>query len=618
MLDYDKYKYVIAIDFGTSRSGFAYMQAGGVVRANLKWIPYEQLFDYPKTATDLLYRPNSQVVEAWGFDAKEKLAELTMENKEQGFVLLSNFKMALYEKEGFEWGTQRLKIKNGERFLVKVNEHGVPIREFQVVEVIRDYLCHLKDFALKYIREDPYNPPFENQQVLWCLTVPTIWDDEHKQLMRDAAIMAGCISEDVSDKERLLLVFEPEAAAVRCQEEDAANFNISVMNPGTKIMVVDAGGGTVDTTLYRVVSTNGQKSLEEAVPGSHIGDNCGSTYIDRAFLQFLSKQIGSEAMKAILEEESMSYLEMMTSWEMRKCSFDDQAHIKYSFVKFPEGIRDLLRRYPPAIGNLVQAQVLNDERNKQGQLKINNTLMHTFFDPALDKVEKLVERQFSRLGGSTCDFILLVGGFSTSPLFRKRIREHFENHKTKVIFPRRDHPAATIVLGAASLAHDPSKLRVHFTEKTYGTNTCRPFETGDPEGKKIENPRGGFLCDDRFSTFVEAGQKVAFDHEVKRIFNPVYADQREMLIKIYTSPHQNVRYADDRGSQQVGEIRIDRSDLSQGYDWEVEVTMYFGKAEVQVKAKDTKSGREERTRIRFFATFFPESSQNNLSRGKKI
>jgi molecular chaperone DnaK (HSP70) len=69
------------------------------------------------------------------------------------------------------------------------------------------------------------------------LKVPAMWSDKSKQIMREAAIKANIIS--ASDHtDRLMLISEPEAAALYC-EKTCDRFN---MVNGDEFMVCDAGG----------------------------------------------------------------------------------------------------------------------------------------------------------------------------------------------------------------------------------------------------------------------------------------------------------------------------------------------------------------------------------------
>lgn len=64
-----------------------------------------------------------------------------------------------------------------------------------------------------------------------------MWSDKAKATMREAAIMAGLIQED-DHRDRLMLISEPEAAALYC-EKKCEQFNLK---HNDRFMICDAGG----------------------------------------------------------------------------------------------------------------------------------------------------------------------------------------------------------------------------------------------------------------------------------------------------------------------------------------------------------------------------------------
>jgi molecular chaperone DnaK (HSP70) len=64
-----------------------------------------------------------------------------------------------------------------------------------------------------------------------------MWSDRAKATMREAAIKAGLIEEN-DHRDRLMLISEPEAAALYC-EKKCEQFDL---RHGDKFMICDAGG----------------------------------------------------------------------------------------------------------------------------------------------------------------------------------------------------------------------------------------------------------------------------------------------------------------------------------------------------------------------------------------
>ena len=106
----------------------------------------------------------------------------------------------------------------------------------------------------------------KTSEIRWVLTVPAIWKDGDKMLMRKAAIKAGLVGKGRDEWERLYLVLEPDAAAIYCQEK--LKNQEFMKTPGTRFMIVDCGGGTVDITVHEGIIKEGQKELKEVIAGS--------------------------------------------------------------------------------------------------------------------------------------------------------------------------------------------------------------------------------------------------------------------------------------------------------------------------------------------------------------
>jgi hypothetical protein len=86
-----------------------------------------------------------------------------------------------------------------------------------VLDVIRDYLKGFHDYICTYMQKTRGARLYDQKRFRYCLTVPAMWNDEAKCIMREAAIRAGII-EATDHPDRLMLTSEPEAAALYCQK----------------------------------------------------------------------------------------------------------------------------------------------------------------------------------------------------------------------------------------------------------------------------------------------------------------------------------------------------------------------------------------------------------------
>ena len=558
-----RFRLVVAIDFGTSRSGYAYaFSKNKRIQSRISWpdLPYK----YPKTLTHLLYAPEGSV-DSWGATARYKLAQLRRD-QESGYEFFTNFKMDLRENKK-------------SRGPVSYGSSGHQVR---TQDLIADYLRFIKDIFFEEIRE-LVGTSLRDDEIQWCLTVPAIWSDGEKQIMRLASQAAGLISEKPSDEDRLLFTLEPEAAALHCQH----NCHID-LPPSTRFMIVDCGGGTVDITSYEVLKDRGLKQLVTSGGGAY-----GSRYVDQQFQKYLRSKIGNKAIDLFTQTEPVEYLNMMESWERIKCGFDPVRNADTTYLNFPIKLYKIISTENPAV-----LKQLDAEQGDSETLHLERKTIVSFFDPVLKGIVACVRNQFEAMNQRECDYLFMVGGFSSSPLLKECIRNHFDRWiKQGIVVP--ELPGGAIVEGAVAFGLDPQSIRSRRSSRTYGCGYSPRFREGvDPEDKRFRNEETGVdHCRDRFGVFVSINQEVMVDEEVIQIYYPLESQQKKMFFKFYATEEPSPEYVDGEGVLPLGEITVDMSDTTGGRDRAVEVAMYFGRTEIAVKAVDQTSAQEHETTL---------------------
>lgn len=130
-----------------------------------------------------------------------------------------------------------------------------------------DFLTAIRKHVTAQL-EVNYRMRLSNIGIDWMVTVPAIWSTQAKNTTKECASAAG-----MGTKETLLMAMEPEAAA---------NHSLEWLKPqlsgGEKIMILDAGGGTVDLITY-VVTQLDPFQVEES--GICTGGKCGGVFVNR-------------------------------------------------------------------------------------------------------------------------------------------------------------------------------------------------------------------------------------------------------------------------------------------------------------------------------------------------
>lgn len=566
---------VVGIDFGTSRSGYAYaLVVDERIVPKISW--YGQTVPYVKTLTQLLYSSDKREI-YWGFQALEVLAEKRQQRTEHNYHFFKNFKMELHESKTRDTDGPYI-MRNGVKF--------------SVLDLITDYLRFLKEEALEEIK-NATSGYIDPQEIRWCLTVPAIWTDGDKQMMRIAAQRAGLISAADYDQERLLLALEPECAAVYCEKRD------NQLKPGEVFMILDCGGGTIDITVHEIVKTQDKTlKLNEVVEG--VGGPYGSSKVDESFLaKIFNTRFTESSMRKFMENNPQAYLELQEDWERLKCTCDQKKN--WSLSLRPKLYNYLKENCAKAFKNLVSEQNGDDEC-----IYLTVNTVKEIFDPVLDGVVSLVKKQFQNLGKQKCDYIYLVGGFSNSTLLQERIKQEFGDKVKKIIVP--PTPGGAVVEGAVYFGLHPEIFLSRVARLTYGCGTTTEFIQGlHPENKKQwYSDLNRNQCEDIFSHFVIAGSKVKIDEVVVKNFNPTSNNQTRVRFTLFATQKKKVSYTDEEGVTQLGEIVLEIPDTTGGTSRDLQLTMFFGLTEIKVEAKDMTSGNIVTTNLQFSTTYSPE------------
>ncbi|KAF9104975.1 hypothetical protein BGX27_009856 [Mortierella sp. AM989] len=418
---------------------------------------------------------------------------------------------------------------------------------------ISDYLRALHTHAINEIFKNSAGG-FDQSHIQYCLTVPAMWTDAAKGVMRQTAIQAGLIQPS-DPAHRLLLVSEPEAAAMYC-ERKCEQFNL---RHGDRFMICDAGGGTVDLIVFQVDYSSGTRQLHEVTRGS--GASCGSGFLDENF----SKLVHQKLQRYDLQPKAWAQI-MEEFVFMHKPQFDGDDD---SFISMPS-----------AVANLVDL----DQRLEDGLLAISAQEMREYvFDPVVNQVLGLVDGQLNQ--AQQCSAIFLVGGFGSSPYLHKRVQQEFESRVPLIRYPPR--PDLAVVRGAVyhGLTHKPIQARV--ARRWYGVDTTRPYKAGDPVEKKYMQD-GKYRVRDGFSVFVRPGQSIGVDECIsKKYVTHKYPEPLSSPLYVYNGEDQP-DFVDSPGVQKLCDFTIPLPHMpgaAPGTPVIFTLRMYFGLTELRAEAE---------------------------------
>ncbi|KAL3857341.1 hypothetical protein ACJMK2_012018 [Sinanodonta woodiana] len=567
-MEIEKPLMVVAIDFGTTYSSWAcsmrHEYEDNPTKIHVRqWIGGEHLS--PKAPTTVLIKPDGTTLEAFGYAAQDKYAELVEGGQHKLWYFFTRFKMKIFTTNGLSRQTMIEDITG--KLLPAVTVFS------RAIQVMKD------DFLSQF--KSKLEGRLEERDIRWVLTVPAIWNESAKQFMRQAAVTAGIRNE------YLRIALEPEAASLLCSYLPMKTFTISgkhstfqTFKKGSKYMILDAGGGTVDVTVHEVLGTGKMKELHKASGGAW-----GGTVVDGAFRQFLIKLVGNSIFQKFSMEHTDDLLDMLRTFEVKKREIQTKKDSTI-ILRIPIS---LLNIYKNETGKVLQESISQNEfagkvKIINDKIKLEGTFFREFFTQAIQSITSFVRTLLQNKNLEGVKSIIMVGGFSECLILQESIISSFPEINT--IIPQ---DAGLVVLkGAVIYGHNDDMILERVCRYTYGIAGAIPFVKGVHKDEYMEESDVGPLCNSIFVKIVEAGQHIKLhERQAERYFSLNSEDQDHYTFPVYISTSVSPTYVTDVGCSKLGSLTISGIDTSVPLkDRKVAVSMIFGGTELEVEARD--------------------------------
>lgn len=371
----------------------------------------------------------------------------------------------------------------------------------------------------------------------------------------------------------------------------SANKVAADIRPGVCYLVADCGGGTVDLTVHQVSEKGQLRELFKATGGAW-----GSIGVDCQFEWLLEQIFGRRFIKDFVRAYPVNWLEIMSSFEAKKRSFDPRRYhpsnisLPYSFMEhYRQTGRTTVAKAVAAYGDS------NIQWTSQGMLRLSTNAMLRLFKPVVNSIVKNIERLVKQ-SEKPLEYLFLVGGFSESPVLQQAIRDSFDA-LLQVIIPQ--DISLTILKGAVMFGIDPSLVNIRRSAMTYGVGCLHQFNPNmhPPEKKVVKD--GKNWCTDIFDLFVTTGQPIPHGHCITRAYNPARSAIKSTVISLFATEKEKVNFVTDPSVIKIGELRLEMPDTTGGRNRELSTTMLFGDTEISVQATDITSGQTATAQANF-------------------
>ncbi|PBK82157.1 hypothetical protein ARMGADRAFT_1171031 [Armillaria gallica] len=443
-------KLVFAFDLGTTYSGISYsvLDPGSVpeIKGVTRFPEQEHVGSDAKIPT-ILYYDKTGTVRAVGAEAlKESVLE---QAEEESWFKCSGFKLHL-----------RPNLEGSAIQAQAANFPPLPPGK-DVVTIFSDIFKYLFQCGKTYILEThPSATTFWSSiedSIEFILSHPNGWEGRDQANMRRAAVLAGLVPNEVAGEERVHFVTEGEASLHFCIHHRLSSF----IRDQEAVIIIDAGGGTVDISTYTCVSAKdgdqAQAFKEVAAPQCNF--TC-SMFVTRRAKAFLDAKL--KRTKFAKEAEHIA-----------QC-FDKTTKLRFKVANEPAYIHfGGMRDKDPKL-NIIM-----------GKLKLTGAEVASFFEPS-----------------STVSAAFL----------------HFE--PLDIAFSRPDsHVNKAVADGALSFHLDRAVLE-RISKYNYGIRIFTAYDASDPghverKDKTFMSDAGALSLSNQYSIILPKGESIAETKEFR-------------------------------------------------------------------------------------------------------
>ncbi|KIW40799.1 uncharacterized protein PV06_07972 [Exophiala oligosperma] len=400
----------------------------------------------------------------------------------------------------------------------------------------------------------------ENSTVEFVLSVPAAWDGRAGETMQKALDRAvrssGIIKLKKNETPDLFMVAEPEAALAYVLDNDK---RLSDVVRDESLMIIDAGGGTVDFTVCTLTRTNPPRYKEAVRPD---GVSCGSCFLNRRFRALLKDRLAD----AIIIDNGVP-LE----------SIIDAKVIDFETLKRSIDVLDKNFRFEVYIPGLQEDGAKGFGQNK---MDITRTEMYRVFSDSLHDVAGMMSDQLNaaREKGVNVQKVVLIGGFGQSPSLYKHLKKALRRERNflglGIELLRPELVESAVARGAVLRALRKEDGPERISRWSYGllwTVVYDPKNDYHRRSATWRDPSDGQICiKDTIQWFVDKDTRLNARHEfpIDAAVHIFKADAPKLLCeeRLYVSGQKHpsgykVTHQRNRGSKIAGTIMADMTRL---------------------------------------------------------
>ncbi|KAK0448967.1 uncharacterized protein EV420DRAFT_836050 [Desarmillaria tabescens] len=476
-------KLVIAMDLGTTFSGVSYsiLDPGRVpeIKGVTRFPSQEHVGGDAKIPT-IMYYDQDGSVKAVGAEAlKQNVIE---DAEDEGWLKCSLFK---------------LRLRPPSTTSDVITEAIPPLPDgMDIVAVFADFYAYLFECTKTFILDTHQNAASiwksVEENIEFVLSHPNGWEGPQQSKMREAAIDAGLIPDDDGGHSRVHFVTEGETSLHFCVNQGLESY----IQDGEGVVIVDAGGGTVDISTYSSIQSPNADSFAFEEISAPACNFTGSVYVTARAKLFLAEKLAGSRFADEVELIAECF---DATTKLRFRDIEEASFIKFGTMKDRDPKLDI----------------------RSGQLKLAGSDVASFFEPSIASMIRVIDNQRAK-ATKPVSSVFLVGGFAASDWLFSKLKEHLEPLEIQCSRPD-SHVNKAVADGALSFYLD-HVVAARVSRYDYGISVYTHYNPYDAEhyvrsGTTFYDGAGALSIPGQFSIILPKDTQVSETTEFRHSFS---------------------------------------------------------------------------------------------------
>ena len=373
-------------------------------------------------------------------------------------IFIRGFKTLLYENYN---GTEEKALDNDNIIFYQYNNDNNEDK----LNIIKEYFQFLKNEIIAEITK-------KNQKnfIKWVLAIPQNINQFEKQLIKN-------ITTDL-EMYNLDLIYESEAASLAMYYDKLIPESAKQKNQ--IFMLIDAGGYSIDITLYKIIDTNG--GLKQITQTQSL--KLGIFDISSKIINILKEIFGKDALNKIKKNEPGQWIKILN---------DIKKIIEYSNNINGIDIYKMDNYFGKNDGNFTfkNKTIKVNNININFPLSLSAQIIYDNMNLINEKINDII-KYFNKEEKISIDNIIITGGLSRNRIFKEKIKSNFNNKTFDNIYYL-SYGANPISKGAVIYGINPEKIETRISPITIGIknnnhyNKNKNIELLIKKGEEIKN-----------------------------------------------------------------------------------------------------------------------------------